>query len=235
MASKLKKLSPEELAQKLATPGPMGPIGEKGEKGDRGDMGPMGPGGADGIRGDGGIQGVQGVQGSRGETGIPGISGQSGPQGLPGTDGQAPTLLVEKNVIKVENPDGSIEDLIDMQKIADPIRRSGAAQIGGGAGRVPDNNVMVKVITITSDHTVEARDQVILADASAGNIEVFLLPAARLKNRSFNIKRINSTGNFVCITPAPGEQIDEDTGGIRIILQYDCITIVSDGTEWWIV
>ncbi len=234
MASKLKKLSPEELAQKLATPGPMGPIGPQGEKGEKGDRGDAAPSGADGSMGPVGVQGAPGARGQTGEAGVQGVSGETGPRGLSGTDGQTPTLLVEGNVIKVENPDGSIEDLIDVQKAVEPTRRS-TAQIGGGAPRSADNNQMVRIVNISSDYSATRKDQLIVADASGGSITVTLPFVNEAINREISVKKTNGGGNKITILPQPGDTIDRDNS-VQIIGQHDCITVCSNRpNDWWIV
>lgn len=234
--AKLKRLTPEELVLKtvVAPTGERGPKGDKGEKGDTGDMGPIGARGADGISGLSGIQGISGLQGSRGETGVPGVSGQSGSTGPEGPQGPVAEFEVEGTRLKVKNKDGEFEELADLKLSEPPIR----GLSGGGGGsiiRPDDTNKLTKILTVFEDYQASFKDHVILADASAGNIDVFLPPAIRANRRQIHIKRINSTGNFVNVVPAPGEAIDDDTGGVRIILQYDCITVASDSVDWWII
>jgi hypothetical protein len=234
MATKLKKLSPEELAQKLATPGPIGPIGPQGERGEKGDRGDTGDSGATGTIGPMGIQGVSGIRGRTGESGVQGVSGQAGPRGLSGTDGQTPTLIAEGSVLKVQNADGTTEDLLDVNKATEPARRS-TAQIGGGAPRAPDNNQMVRIVNITEDYTATRKDQVIIADAASGAITVTLPKVEDAINREIMVKRINKGGNKVTIAPTPPDTIDRDTG-VDITGQHDCITLCSNRpTDWWIL
>lgn len=234
--AKLKRLTPEELVLKTVeaptgATGLAGPRGEKGEKGDRGDVGPIGPMGPGGRE-------VQGLQGTRGETGkegragVPGVSGRPGPRG---TQGPVAEFEVEGTQLRVKNSDDEFEDLFDLGPKVEPPSRGGGIVGGGSIIRPDDTNKLIKVITVLEDYQASFKDHLILADATGGNIDVFLPLANRAKNREIHIKRINSTGNFVTIVPAPGEAIDDDTGGVRIILQYDCITLVSDSIDWWII
>lgn len=89
-------------------------------------------------------------------------------------------------------------------------------------------------ITVTADHTVVASDAVILCDASLGNIEIFLETALLTNGTSHNIKKIDSSSNYVTITAIGGQFIDGDTTQI-ITTKNDNVTVVSNGSNWFII
>ncbi len=84
------------------------------------------------------------------------------------------------------------------------------------------------VITKTSDYTVQADDQIILGN---GTVTITLL--APVKDRAFTIKNIHAS-NTVTVATTGSETID-GASTISLSTQYDAITVISDGTNWYIV
>ena len=77
--------------------GPQGPAGPKGDTGAQGPVGPAGP------KGDTGEQGPQGEKGDRG------MQGPVGPQG------PAPAHVWDGTSLRIENPDGTWDDGVDLK------------------------------------------------------------------------------------------------------------------------
>ena len=50
----------------------------------------------------------------------------------------------------------------------------------------------------------------------------------------YHIKKIDISANAITVDGNGSETIDDGATAI-ITTQYECITVVSDGTEWWIV
>jgi len=88
------------------------------------------------------------------------------------------------------------------------------------------------VATKTADYTVTSSDEVILADATSGDITI-TLPSAST-GLHYYIKKIDSSSNKVIVDGDGSETIDGSTTQ-DIISQYDTIEIVSDGTGWYII
>lgn len=113
----------------------------------------------------------------------------------------------------------------------------------GAAGSIlvrmePDHNnatLSAAVRTVTGIATVVIlSDYVLLGDATAGPVTVTLPSAASLEGRTLIIKKIDSTLDTVTIAANGGETIDGEATQV-IYTQYTSKTIVSDGTEWWII
>lgn len=86
----------------------------------------------------------------------------------------------------------------------------------------------------SANYTITASDFILLGDASAGAF-TFTLPAASgVSKKRYHIKKIDSSGNTITIDGNGAETID---GAITKVLsvQYESITIVSDGTSWWVI
>lgn len=77
-------------------------------------------------------------------------------------------------------------------------------------------------------------ETVILGDCTSNAITVTLPAAASSASKYFNIKKTDSSGNSITIDGNGAETID---GGATasITTQYESLTIVCDGTEWWII
>ena len=91
----------------------------------------------------------------------------------------------------------------------------------------------IGINTTTESYVVGATDSAIMADATDGNITVTLPAVATNKGRLLTIKKIDSSANTVTIDGSGSETIDGDTTKV-ISSQYDSITIISDGSAWYI-
>jgi len=85
----------------------------------------------------------------------------------------------------------------------------------------------------TANYTV-VDETLVLVDASSAAVTITLPAAADLVDTPINIKKTDASGNAVTVDGNGSETIDGSTTAV-ISTQYDCITIVSDGTEWWII
>lgn len=90
------------------------------------------------------------------------------------------------------------------------------------------------VTDVTNTYVVLLTDAVIFCDASGGAFSVSLPTAAGNDGKRYYIKKTDSSANAVTIDADGSETIDDSLAAI-IDRQYDSLTLVSDGTEWWIV
>ncbi len=88
----------------------------------------------------------------------------------------------------------------------------------------------IRVVTVTSNYTASNGD-VVLANASAGAITVTLQTPT--SGAVINVKKIDGSANAVTIDGA-GATIDGQTS-IQITTQYESYTLVSDGSNWYII
>lgn len=106
--------------------------------------------------------------------------------------------------------------------------------------RADFSNVLSKYTATTSvtgaSHTVEETDQLILADASSGNMSIYLPDLSNNINinRDLYVKKIDSSGNNVIITAYNTQTIDGATSQ-AIQYQYTCLHIIGSELEWHIV
>ena len=97
-------------------------------------------------------------------------------------------------------------------------------------GTTPD---IAAVTAATHNESATTGICVRLCNATSNNI-TFNLPTAVGNETLMNIKKTDSSANTVTIDPASTQTID---GGSTAVLtvQYECITLVSDGTNWSII
>jgi len=89
---------------------------------------------------------------------------------------------------------------------------------------------------ITNTQTLDLTDEhkLILADATGGAIIVNLPSAATVaRGYKISVKKTDSTGSAITLTPSGGETIDGQSSLI-INIQYATSSIISDGTNWFI-
>ena len=107
------------------------------------------------------------------------------------------------------------------------------------AATLPSNNL--SVVTQTVDYSVQATDDVVMMDCGATDKTVTLPDATLYNGRVLHIKRISSgAGN--CLIRGNGTQtIDSEAhpsytdDKTRLINQWDAITVVSNGTAWFVI
>ena len=90
------------------------------------------------------------------------------------------------------------------------------------------------VAAATSSQLFPRFSSVMLADASGGAVVIDLPPSSQSKGRRLAVKKTDGTANTVTVQPAPGELID---GATSLILStaFASTTLVSDGTNWWVL
>ena len=88
--------------------------------------------------------------------------------------------------------------------------------------------------TKTSGYTISTSDTVIFADASSGNVTITLPAASSTSGYRFYVKRIDSSGNTCNIARSSTDTIDGQTS-VSLDLQYTSLTVVSNGSAWYII
>jgi len=88
--------------------------------------------------------------------------------------------------------------------------------------------------TITADTTVEDGTMVVLANA-ADNAITITLPTP-VTGRVVVVKKIDSSENAVTVVPADSENTTIDgQASVTLSTQYEKVTLISDGTNWFII
>ncbi len=109
-----------------------------------------------------------------------------------------------------------------------PTQYSGPVEVGFNPGE------SIFLVAKSGAYTITAADGLVVADASGGAFTVTLPAAADFTGRVYRIKKIDSSANAVTIDGNGSETIDGATTAV-LSTQYEAITVVSDGTEWWVL
>ena len=86
----------------------------------------------------------------------------------------------------------------------------------------------------SADYTATVADEVFLVDATAGAVTVTLPSVSRLAGKSYTIKKTDASANAVTIDGDGSETID-GAATQSLASQWDSVTVVSDGSGWYIV
>lgn len=99
---------------------------------------------------------------------------------------------------------------------------------------VNSDRVAWRVSTYTTTATLDLYDEVVLGDATGGAFSLTLPPVAVAKGKKYHIKKTDASGNAVTVDGDGSETIDGATTK-ALSSQYASVTIVCDGTVWWIL
>lgn len=88
------------------------------------------------------------------------------------------------------------------------------------------------ILSKTTTYTVLNSDQFIKADATSAGFTLNLPTAANISGRTLIIKKVDSSTNLVTIDPSGAETID-GSSTYELGMQYQSVTLVSDGTNWF--
>lgn len=117
----------------------------------------------------------------------------------------------------------------------EPIGNTGGTGATGATGAAgPAGTSARSVITKTTAYDMSDFDDVILADATSGNINIKLPNPANSIKKNRDIKKIDSSVNTVTLIPYNTELID---GGSSKVLeaQYQGMTVITNGINWFLL
>ena len=96
------------------------------------------------------------------------------------------------------------------------------------------NDATLATASKTSNYTITGSDVVIFANATSGNVTVTLPTAASFGGYRFYVKRTDGSGNTCSIARSGSDTIDGQTS-VSLDTQYTSLTIISDGSAWYII
>jgi hypothetical protein len=88
--------------------------------------------------------------------------------------------------------------------------------------------------TKTSNYTITGTDVVVFANATSGSVTITLPTASANAGYRFYVKRIDSSGNSCTVTRSGSDTIDGQIS-LSLNLQYMSVTLISDGSAWYIL
>jgi hypothetical protein len=103
---------------------------------------------------------------------------------------------------------------------------SGSTTIGG--------SLTLPITSKTADYTITNSDHTVLVSAASANVTITLPTAVGLTGRVYIIKRTDNSANSLTIDGNAAETID-GAATRNISLQYQTLTLQSDGANWFIL
>lgn len=122
---------------------------------------------------------------------------------------------------------------VEVTGTAPPAPVTGLAWLDTAASGTGGSGTLT-VTTITDDLVLTTSHEVVLCDTALGNIAVSLPAAASNEGRNYHVKKIDSSTNIVTIDADSSEVIDD---GLTAVLesQYETVTVVCDGSSWFVI
>ena len=102
-------------------------------------------------------------------------------------------------------------------------------QINRGA-----DGYLFSVVRQVANYTVSLNDSIVLVDATAGNINIFLQPALNWEQKRITVKKIDASANTVTINANGAELIDGSSTKV-ISTQYVSVEMTAQGGAVWIL
>ncbi len=93
---------------------------------------------------------------------------------------------------------------------------------------------VVSIDDTASPYTLGLTDNVLLCDATNAGITVNLPAASGADGRMFTFVKVDSSINAITLDGDGAETINGAATNATMDAQYDSMTIVCDGTEWFI-
>lgn len=93
----------------------------------------------------------------------------------------------------------------------------------------------IPTVSVSADYTFQPDDQLALVDASGGDVTI-TLPADHTAGKVYEIKDWSGSvpANNIVVVSADGDTIDLGAD-FTLTTQYQSVTVVSDGTNWYII
>jgi hypothetical protein len=109
-------------------------------------------------------------------------------------------------------------------------------QVLGVSGGLPAwaQAIFATATKTATTYTISSSDTVIIADATSNNVTITLPVASGLTGYRFYVKRKDATANTVSIVRSGSDTIDGATSQ-TLDAQYTSATVVSDGSNWYII
>lgn len=147
------------------------------------------------------------------------------------------TGTVRKKVAIYDDSSGATGDLYYRDSGGNFVRLgigSSGQQLRVASGLPAWQDATFATATKTSGYTIGASDTVIFADATSGNVTITLPTASSLSGYRFYVKRIDGSANTCSIARSSTDTIDGATS-VSLDLQYTSLTLVSNGSAWYII
>jgi hypothetical protein len=105
----------------------------------------------------------------------------------------------------------------------------------GGCVTQTGSRTAINATAKTTTYAATVNDRTIRCDATAGAFDVDLPNATTCAGLILSIIKIDASGNNVSVDPNGSQTINGSSASIGLDVQWDCLTIQSDGANWVIL
>jgi hypothetical protein len=91
----------------------------------------------------------------------------------------------------------------------------------------------VRTRAVTASDNFRPDDYLVLCDATTGVVTLTLPAAAASQGRKLVAKKTDASANAVTVDGNGAETVD-GAASVSITARYDSVSVISDGTTWWI-
>jgi hypothetical protein len=94
-----------------------------------------------------------------------------------------------------------------------------------------------QIDTYSANYTLTSAEDVALVQNNGSDVTITLPDAAAVEGKVYNIKKIDA-GNTLFIKSVMGQTLDGvdiDAAPLSVTIQFENITMISDGSNWWII
>ncbi|HMH70161.1 MAG TPA: hypothetical protein VK502_02085 [Candidatus Saccharimonadales bacterium] len=149
------------------------------------------------------------------------------------------TGTIRKKIALYDDASGATGDLYYRDSSGNFVRlgvggTGKTLRVSGGLPAWGDADTTLATSTKTSNYTIAGTDVVIFANAASGNVTITLPTASANSGYRFYVKRIDGSANSCTIARSGGDTLDGQTS-VSLDLQYTSLTVISDGSTWYII
>ena len=90
------------------------------------------------------------------------------------------------------------------------------------------------VRSVAADYQATGADCTLLCDATAAPVTVTLPQAAKNAGQTITAKKIDASGHAVTVDGYAADKVD-GAATYALTLQYESVTVQSDGSGWWVL
>lgn len=90
------------------------------------------------------------------------------------------------------------------------------------------------IVTKTGNYTLQVSDDVVFADSTGGIFTLTLPDATTMSGKEYQIKKTSNDSNIITLATTSSQTID---GSLTqsLAIQYDSVSLISNGANWFIV
>jgi hypothetical protein len=99
-------------------------------------------------------------------------------------------------------------------------------------GTTTSNGYFEAVTTKTADYTATTSDSLIIADGTSNTVTITLPTAVGITGRLYRIKCVDDTYQ-VDVSTTSSQTIDGSL--TKTLAQWDCLNVISNGSDWMVI